>query len=77
MAGMDTIKQSDKGPAVEDVQHRLARIGLLDSAHVDGTFGQETAQAVRAFCKKERFLHIVQKYVEPVVKLRNRTAYLS
>ena len=53
MAGMDTIKQSDKGPAVEDVQHRLARIGLLDSAHVDGAFGQETAQAVRAFCKKE------------------------
>ncbi|CAK7022574.1 MAG: hypothetical protein PEGG_00927 [Paraeggerthella hongkongensis] len=50
MAGMDTIKRHDTGPAVEDVQQRLATIGLLAPAGVDGTFGEATAAAVRAFC---------------------------
>ncbi len=46
---METIKINDTGAAVEDVQHRLSRIGLLDKSRVDGTFGPETAAAVKAF----------------------------
>ena len=46
---METIKLNDSGAAVEDVQHRLSRIGLLDEACVDGLFGPETAKAVAAF----------------------------
>ena len=40
---METIKLNDSGAAVEDVQHRLSRIGLLDEACIDGLFGTETA----------------------------------
>ncbi len=50
MALMETIKQHDTGAAVEDVQQRLAIIGLLDQEDVDGRFGEKTAAAVRAFC---------------------------
>ena len=46
---METIKLNDSGAAVEDVQHRLSRIGLLDEGHVDGMFGPETAKAVASF----------------------------
>lgn len=46
---METIKLNDSGAAVEDVQHRLSRIGLLDEACIDGLFGPETAKAVAAF----------------------------
>ena len=49
---MQTIKKGDTGAAVEDVQHRLALIGLLDEANADGAFGDGTAQAVRAFRKQ-------------------------
>ena len=50
---MDTIKRHDTGPAVEDVQQRLATIGLLAPAGVDGAFGEATAAAVRAFCERQ------------------------
>lgn len=46
---MEIIKEGDAGAAVEDVQHRLSLIGLLDEAHIDGTFGPQTASAVAAF----------------------------
>ena len=46
---METIKLNDSGAAVEDVQHRLSRIGLLDEACIDGLFGPETAKAVASF----------------------------
>ena len=46
---METIKLNDSGAAVEDVQHRLSRIGLLDEACIDGLFGTETAKAVASF----------------------------
>lgn len=52
MTLMDTIKKHDIGPAVEDVQQRLATIGLLAASGVDGTFGDATGAAVRAFCAK-------------------------
>lgn len=47
---METIKTYDTGAAVEDVQQRLAAIGLLAVDGVDGEFGSETAAAVREFC---------------------------
>ncbi len=49
---METIKINDTGAAVEDVQHRLSRIGLLDASRIDGKFGTETAAAVKAFRAK-------------------------
>ena len=50
MTPMETIKRHDTGAAVEDVQQRLATIGLLDQAAIDGAFGEQPAAAVRAFC---------------------------
>lgn len=46
---METIKLNDSGAAVEDVQHCLSRIGLLDEDCIDGMFGPETAKAVASF----------------------------
>ena len=46
---METIRLYDEGPAVEDVQQRLAIVGVLDAGEVDGVFGARTAAAVRAF----------------------------
>lgn len=39
------------GAAVEDVQQRLALIGLLPESAVDGVYGSATAAAVNAFCR--------------------------
>ena len=46
---MKTIKLNDTGVAVEDVQQRLAVVGLLPDEGIDGVYGQGTADAVRAF----------------------------
>lgn len=46
---MKTIQVGDTGAAVEDVQQRLATIGLLEAGQVDGVFGEGTAAAVREF----------------------------
>ena len=50
MTRMDTIQRHDTGPAVEDVQQRLARLGFLPEDGIDGVYGDATAAAVRAFC---------------------------
>lgn len=49
---MDTIKLNDSGAAVRDMQQRLAVVGLLGEADIDGEYGDETAIAVRAFCRQ-------------------------
>ena len=49
---MDTIKRHDTGAAVEDVQQRLATIGLLFADEVSGTFDDATAAAVTMFRRK-------------------------
>ena len=49
MTTMQTIKLGDGGPAVEDVQQRLVKIGLLDASQVNSLFDESTANAVRAF----------------------------
>lgn len=50
---MEIIKQHDTGPAIEDVQQRLAAIGFLVSADIDGVFGEKTVAAIRSFCEKQ------------------------
>lgn len=47
---METIKKNDTGAAVKDVQHKLNQLGLLDDEYVNGTYGDETARAMRVFC---------------------------
>lgn len=80
---MRTIKSGDKGAAVEDVQHRLVVLGLLEERDVDGDFGKRTAEAVRRFCD-ERALDETDEVTETVwnelvattYKLGDRTLYL-
>ncbi len=50
---MEPIKRHDTGAAVEDVQQRLADIGFLEVADVDGSFGDKTATAIKTFCERE------------------------
>lgn len=83
MACMETIKRHDKGLAVEDVQQRLAIIGLLAPEDVDGVFGEKTAFAVRLFCEKQK-IAVVDKVdaqvwsalVDASFMLGDRTLYL-
>lgn len=52
MAGMEVIKAGATGAAVEDVQQRLVRVGLLQKDQVDGVFGPVTEEAVSNFRKQ-------------------------
>lgn len=49
---MESIKRNDTGAAVEDVQQRLVRAGLLAEDKVTGTFDAATAAAVAQLCKQ-------------------------
>ena len=51
MTRMDTIQRHDTGPAVEDVQQRLARLGFLPEDGIDGVYGDATYMAVGYFQK--------------------------
>lgn len=80
---METIKRNDKGAAVEDVQQRLATIGLLGIKSIDGLFGGATANAVRAFCKQaglpeteEVNDEVWKALVDASFSLGDRTLYL-
>lgn len=48
---MQTIEYGSSGAAVEDVQHRLVIIGLLQEKDVDGVFGERTLEAINRFCE--------------------------
>ncbi len=80
---METIKRHDTGAAVEDVQQRLAVIGLLDASEVDGEFGDRTAAAVWAFCERaclpvsdEVTDKVWSALVDASFQLGDRTLYL-
>lgn len=82
---MDPIKQGMSGPAVEDVQTRLASLDLtIDEAESsDSTFGPSTAAAVRAFRERsglpagdEVDLSCWSALVDASYKLGDRTLYL-
>ena len=49
---MNTYRLHDTGPAIEDIQQRLALVGCLDESEITGTFDERTAEAVRGFCAK-------------------------
>lgn len=83
MACMDTIQRHDKGPAVEDVQQRLVRLGFLSESAVDGVYGDATAQAVCAFCdtagiarSEEVDEKVWSALVDASFRLGDRTLYL-
>ena len=80
---MESIKRGHAGAAVEDVQQRLAVIGLLQPTETDGFFGEETAQAVREF-RRQRNLpesdevdeQMWSALVDASFQLGDRTLYL-
>ena len=80
---METIRLNDSGAAVEDVQQRLALIGLLDAEKVTGEYGEDTAAAVRAFCSQaglpigeEVDRRVWSALVDASFRLGDRTLYL-
>jgi peptidoglycan hydrolase-like protein with peptidoglycan-binding domain len=54
MVTIKTINFGDTGPAVEDIQQRLATIGMLGQDQVDGVFGDATAAAIREFRQRNK-----------------------
>ena len=50
---MDTIKRGDSGPAVADVQGKLAALGLLADEACSGTFDDATEEALKSFCRAQ------------------------
>ena len=82
---MEPICQNMQGPAVEDVQTRLARLGYtIDGTEVSGkTFGPDTARAVRAFRADQNLvpgdsvdLTAWSALVDATYKMGDRTLYL-
>lgn len=80
---MDTIKLHDTGAAVEDVQQRLKITGFLTDEQVTGTFDEQTAAAVRAFCSSahlEESSEVTEKVWKALVdasySMGDRTLYL-
>ena len=51
MTRMDTIQRHDTGPAVEDVQPRLARLGFLPEDGIDGVYGDAKMCIRDKLCK--------------------------
>lgn len=48
---MAIIEIHEHGPAVEDLQRRLAHLGYLSEDKIDGAYEDATAAAVKAFCR--------------------------
>ena len=83
MSCMETIKKNDTGAAVEDVQQRLSRVGLMPAEAIDGVFGPKTAQAVAAFRENEGMAagedvdeHVWSALVDASFSMGDRTLYL-
>lgn len=45
------VKKGDSGPATEDVQRKLSKLGYLKDSEVDSFYGDQTAAAVNKFAK--------------------------
>lgn len=51
---VDPITRGDRGPAVEDIQARLEKLGFdIGPGGADGVFGDKTAEAVSRFRERE------------------------
>ncbi len=80
---METIKRGDTGAAVEDVQGKLAALGLMPADSCAGTFDEETEAALNRFCAEH---HLPQTgevdekvwaaLVDASYRLGDRTLYL-
>ena len=80
---MEPIKRNDTGAAVEDVQHRLALIGMLPEDAITGVFDDATARAVADFCaesslpaSEEVTEKVWSALVDASYNLGDRTLYL-
>ncbi len=80
---METIKPGARGPAVEDIQDRLFRLGLLDAADITGVFDPKTVEALQRFCEKvslpvqdEVNAKVWSALVDATYQLGDRTLYL-
>lgn len=80
---MFTVRIGDTGAAVEDVQERLALLGLLDEAQVSGTFDEVTKAALAAFCQSQSIefgegvtSKIWASLVDATYHMGDRTLYL-
>ena len=81
---MFPIKINDMGDAVEDVQRRLAKAGLLASDKVTGVYNEATAQAVAELCRRtgievrEEVDDVVwPRLVDASFELGDRSLYLT
>ena len=80
---MNSIRKGDSGAAVEDVQERLAKLGLLAEAGVSGTFDDATLAAVQKLCEQtglpvsdEVDSKVWARLVDATSHLGDRTLYL-
>lgn len=80
---METITLNSRGAAVEDVQRRLVAAGHLSESAADGFYGEETAAAVRDFCRAadlpetdEVTDKVWAALVDATFELGDRTLYL-
>jgi len=51
MSQYDALKKGSKGQAVRELQQRLIDLGFL-TGKADGSYGKQTADAVRLFCEQ-------------------------
>lgn len=45
------VRRGDSGPATEDVQRKLSKLGYLKDSNVDSFYGEVTAAAVMKFAE--------------------------
>lgn len=79
----DIIAVHQRGAAVEDLQRRLASIGYLTEAQIDGIYENKTVEAVKAFAKTFNLAtegnvtqDIWSKLVDESFELGDRSLYL-
>ena len=77
------VKKGDSGPATEDVQRKLCKLGYLKDSEIDSFYGQTTADAVLKFSKDSGLEPIEDvsekvwsKLVDASFQLGDRNLYL-
>ena len=77
------VKKGDSGPATEDVQRKLSKLGYLKDSEVDSFYGDQTAAAVNKFAKDSGLAPIDDvsekvwaKLVDASFELGDRNLYL-
>lgn len=80
---METIRRNDSGPAVADVQGKLAALGLLAEDACSGTFDEATIAALKEFCHSQGIAEVDEvnektwsALLDASFRLGDRTLYL-